>query len=105
MLWKIFLMRSHLAIDACPRLSSVMLNHLQIAILMGCAVLPHLKQLVEIIHHGLTDEQQKARTITALALAALAEAAHPYGIESFDPVLEPLWRGLWISRADEQGNM
>jgi len=66
----------------------------QIAILMGCAVLPHLKQLVEIIHHGLTDEQQKARTITALALAALAEAAHPYGIESFDPVLEPLWRGI-----------
>eukprot|EP00668_Euglena_longa_P012264 GGOE01014702.1.p1 GENE.GGOE01014702.1~~GGOE01014702.1.p1 ORF type:complete len:1405 (+),score=511.95 GGOE01014702.1:33-4247(+) len=66
----------------------------QIAILMGCAVLPHLKQLVEIIHHGLTDEQQKARTITALALAALAEAAHPYGIESFDCVLEPLWRGI-----------
>eukprot|EP00667_Euglena_gracilis_P005516 EG_transcript_5552 len=61
---------------------------------MGCAVLPHLKQLVEIIHHGLTDEQQKARTITALALAALAEAAHPYGIESFDCVLEPLWRGI-----------
>ena len=33
----------------------------------------------------------KVRTITALALAALAEAAHPYGIESFDSVLkEPL---------------
>jgi len=53
----------------------------QIAILMGCAVLPHLKSLVEIIADGLVDvEQQKVRTITALAIAALAEAATPYGI-------------------------
>jgi len=66
----------------------------QIAILMGCAVLPHLKHLVEIIEHGLVDDQQKVRTITALALAALAEAAHPYGIESFDSVLRPLWKGI-----------
>jgi len=66
----------------------------QISILMGCAVLPHLKSLVEIIEHGLTDEQQKVRTITALALAALAEAATPYGIESFDSVLKPLWYGV-----------
>jgi len=66
----------------------------QIAILMGCAILPHLKHLVEIIEHGLTDEQQKVRTITALALAAMAEAAHPYGIESFDSVLRPLWKGV-----------
>ena len=43
---------------------------------------------------GLVDEQQKVRTITALALAALAEAATPYGIESFDSVLKPLWRGI-----------
>ncbi|RLN49617.1 hypothetical protein BBJ28_00002632 [Nothophytophthora sp. Chile5] len=64
----------------------------QVAILMGCAVLPHLKHLVEIIEHGLEDEQ-KVRTITALALAALAEASHPYGIESFDSVLRPLWQG------------
>ncbi|XP_056007086.1 splicing factor 3B subunit 1-like isoform X3 [Ostrea edulis] len=66
----------------------------QIAILMGCAILPHLKNLVEIIEHGLVDEQQKVRTITALALAALAEAATPYGIESFDSVLKPLWKGI-----------
>lgn len=70
----------------------------QIAILMGCAVLPHLKHLVEIIEHGVTDEQQKVRTITALALAALAEAAHPYGIESFDSVLRPLWKGIRVHR-------
>jgi splicing factor 3B subunit 1 len=66
----------------------------QIAILMGCAVLPHLKSLVEIIAEGLNDQQTKVRTITALSLAALAEAAAPYGIESFDIVLRPLWKGI-----------
>ena len=38
------------------------------------------------------------RTITALALAALAEAATPYGIESFDSVLKPLWKGIRTHR-------
>ncbi|CAN1139501.1 Splicing factor 3B subunit 1 [Linum perenne] len=66
----------------------------QIAILIGCAVLPHLRSLVEIIEHGLVDENQKVRTITALSLAALAEASAPYGIESFDSVLKPLWKGI-----------
>lgn len=66
----------------------------QIAILMGCAVLPHLKSLVEIIEHGLRDEQQKVRTITALAISALAEASSPYGIEAFNIVLEQLWDGM-----------
>ena len=65
----------------------------QIAILLGCSVLPHLKSLVEIIEGGLQDEQQKVRTITALSLAALAEASTPYGIEAFDSVLKPLWKG------------
>jgi splicing factor 3B subunit 1 len=66
----------------------------QVAILMGAAVLPHLKLMVTICEHGLVDEQQKVRTITALALAALAEAAFPYGIEAFDSVLRPLWKGI-----------
>lgn len=66
----------------------------QIAILLGCAVLPHLKNLVEAVGHGLEDEQQKVRTITALAIAALAEAAAPYGIESFESVIKPLWDGI-----------
>lgn len=70
----------------------------QIAILMGCAILPHLRSLVDIIEHGLVDEQQKVRTITALALAALSEAAAPYGIESFDSVLKPLWKGIRTHR-------
>ena len=38
----------------------------QIAILMGCAVLPHLKSLVEIIENGLKDEQQKVQWLTQL---------------------------------------
>lgn len=29
----------------------------QVAILMGCAILPHLKSLVDIIEHGLKDEE------------------------------------------------
>lgn len=66
----------------------------QIAILMGCAILPHLRQLVSVIEHGLDDHEPKVKIITALAIAALAEAAAPYGIESFDNVLRPLWLGL-----------
>jgi splicing factor 3B subunit 1 len=66
----------------------------QISILMGSAVLPHLRNLVEIIDHGLNDEQQKVKTVTALAIAALAEASAPYGFESFGSVLKPLWEGV-----------
>ncbi|KAI1037419.1 hypothetical protein LB505_005560 [Fusarium chuoi] len=65
----------------------------QIPILMGCAVLPHLKGLVECIGPNLNDEQTKVRTVTSLAIAALAEASNPYGIESFDEILNPLWTG------------
>ena len=65
----------------------------QIPILMGCAILPHLKGLVDCIGDNLSDEQAKVRTVTSLAIAALAEAANPYGIESFDDILNPLWVG------------
>ena len=65
----------------------------QIPILMGCAVLPHLKGLVECIGENLNDEQTKVRTVTSLSLAALAEASNPFGIESFDEILNPLWTG------------
>lgn len=65
----------------------------QIPILMGCAVLPHLKGLVDCIADNLKDEQLKVRTVTALAIAALAEASNPFGIESFDDILVPLWSG------------
>ncbi|GKE22897.1 ribonuclease H-like domain-containing protein, partial [Tanacetum coccineum] len=70
-------------------------HHLNVArSLMFQGVLPHMRSLVEIIEHGLNYENQKVRTITALSLAALAEAAAPYGIESFDSVLKPLWKGI-----------
>jgi splicing factor 3B subunit 1 len=46
----------------------------------------------------LVDEQQKVRTLTVLAIAVLAEAATPYGIESFDLVLKPLWLGIRTHR-------
>jgi splicing factor 3B subunit 1 len=65
----------------------------QIPILMGCAILPHLKGLVDCIGGNLNDDQTKVRTVTSLAIAALAEAANPYGIESFDDILNPLWTG------------
>lgn len=42
--------------------------------------------------------KNQVRTITALALSSLAEAAHPYGIESFDRVLRPLWKGIRTHR-------
>ena len=66
----------------------------QISLMVGCAVLPHLRNLVDAIAHGLQDDQQKVRTMTALSLAALAESSAPYGIESFDVVLRPLWLGI-----------
>lgn len=65
----------------------------QIPILMGCAVLPYLKGLIECIGDNLIDEHPKVRTVTSLALAALAEASSPFGIESFDKILNPLWTG------------
>jgi splicing factor 3B subunit 1 len=70
----------------------------QIAIMMGCVILPHLRNFVACIAHGLQGEQQKVRTMIALGLAALAEAAAPYGIESFDEVLKPLWLGICLHR-------
>lgn len=66
----------------------------QIALLVGCGVLPHLYGLIDCISNGLNDEQLTVRTMTANALAALAEVSCPYGIESFEPILEPLWNGI-----------
>ncbi|KAJ2659714.1 U2 snRNP component prp10 [Coemansia sp. RSA 1199] len=66
----------------------------QIAVLVRSGVLPHLRSLVECVGHGLDDEHQPVRTASALALASLAEASAPYGIESFDSVLKPLWLGI-----------
>lgn len=73
-----------------------------------------LQSLVDIVKHGLEDENQKVKTITALTIAALAEAAAPYGIESFDDVLKPLWTqirilrgkvGIFVSRLHRRGSL
>ena len=49
---------------------------------------------IGIVRAGLDDDQAKVRMVCALSLAALAEASAPYGIESFDGVLRPLWAGV-----------
>ena len=40
------------------------------AIMMRCAVLPHSHLIVSCTAHGLTDKEQKMRTMTALAIVA-----------------------------------
>ena len=61
-------------------------------LLSACSLLPPTPRA------GLQDENQKVKTITALTISALAEASAPYGIESFDDVLEPLWKGIRLLR-------
>ena len=70
----------------------------QIANMMGVAVLPHLQALIDITESGLDDEHGKVRLISALAVAALAEACAPYGIEFFDGVIKSLWDGVKVLR-------
>ncbi|KAJ7067080.1 armadillo-type protein [Mycena amicta] len=70
----------------------------QIALMVGAGVLPHLTPLVDCVVPALIDEQQKVRTMAALAIAALAEAATPFGIESFGDAVQPLWSGIRVHR-------
>ena len=48
-------------------------------------MLPHLTKLVQIIESGLEDENQKVRMISALAIAALAEARRRTGLNPSIP--------------------
>ncbi|KAI3657657.1 hypothetical protein MP638_007439 [Amoeboaphelidium occidentale] len=66
----------------------------QISILLGCGILPYLSQLVDAIKVGLEDDNQKVRIMTALALSSLAESSYPYGFESFEGILKPLYEGV-----------
>lgn len=66
----------------------------QIAMTIGVGVVSHLNTLVEAISSGIEDEQVRVRTMVALAIAALAESSAPYGIDSFEPILRPLWKGI-----------
>jgi splicing factor 3B subunit 1 len=72
----------------------------QIAIMTGCGVLPYLMQLTAIVSQGIVDDSPRIRKMTALALAALAEASSPYGIECFKPVVPSLWAGVMAHRGD-----
>lgn len=60
----------------------------------GNTLLPYMPQLIDVLKPGLTDEVLQVRTMTALALSQLAESVNPYGIESFEVILEPTWLGL-----------
>ncbi|AOA62886.1 U2-snRNP associated splicing factor [Komagataella phaffii CBS 7435] len=66
----------------------------QIAILAGSGVLPHLNGLVAAISKGLSDEHVHVRTIAAQAASALAESSAPYGAESFQQILDELYKGI-----------
>lgn len=60
----------------------------------GNSILPYLDQLTSLLKGSLTDNTLQVRTIAAMTLAQLAENVKPYGVESFNPVLEPAWLGL-----------
>lgn len=54
--------------------------------------------LFQSIVSGLSDDERLVRSMSALALSALAEASAPYGIEAFEPSLKPLWEGIKLHR-------
>ena len=66
----------------------------QISKLFGIAQLPYLNSMMQCVSNGLDDEHTSIRMLTANTIATLAEDSYPYGIESFNIILEPLWRGL-----------
>ncbi|CAK9441333.1 uncharacterized protein LODBEIA_P52020 [Lodderomyces beijingensis] len=57
----------------------------------GSTLLPFLPQLVDILAPTIHDEMSQVKTITVLTLAQLAENVSPFGIDSFESILEPLW--------------
>lgn len=60
----------------------------------GSSILPYLPQLIELLKPVLSDEMLQVRTMAASTVAQLAESVKPYGIESFESILEPAWIGL-----------
>ena len=68
----------------------------QIAMLIGNGVLPYLHNLIEIIKSGLQreNEHKKVKTYTALAIASLAEASYPYGIDFYKEIVKYLFDGI-----------
>ncbi|CAI4048912.1 U2 snRNP complex subunit HSH155 SKDI_13G4190 [Saccharomyces kudriavzevii IFO 1802] len=66
----------------------------QIGIILGIGVLNHLTGLISCIKDNLIDDHVPVRIVTANTLSTLAENAYPYGIEVFNAILEPLWKGI-----------
>ncbi|SMN22725.1 similar to Saccharomyces cerevisiae YMR288W HSH155 5 U2-snRNP associated splicing factor [Maudiozyma saulgeensis] len=66
----------------------------QMSKLLGIAQLPYLDSMMQCVSNGLDDEHIAIRMLTANTIATLAEDSFPYGIESFNIILEPLWKGL-----------
>lgn len=70
----------------------------RISTIMGIGILPYLQPLVECINNGLNDEHLPVRIATAQSIASMAQSSYPYGIDVFNMVLEPLWRGIKTHR-------
>ncbi|CCK70024.1 U2 snRNP complex subunit HSH155 KNAG_0D02750 [Huiozyma naganishii CBS 8797] len=66
----------------------------QIAILLGPGILRNLPALIQCIKDGLTDEHTPVKMMTANTLTTLAQNSYLYGIEAFNIILEPLWKGI-----------
>lgn len=60
----------------------------------GTPILPYMNQLIELIKPTISDETLPIRLIAANTLAQMADTVNPYGIEAFEPILEPLWVGI-----------
>ncbi|ABA27354.1 mRNA splicing factor U2 snRNP subunit (nucleomorph) [Bigelowiella natans] len=69
-----------------------------IANLMRLGVLPYLNKFVEIIKHGLLDENIRVKTLTALTISTLAEVTYPYGVRCFKPLVEILWKSIILAQ-------
>ena len=70
----------------------------QLAMLIGNGVLPYLYMLIDIIKNGLKreNEHQKVKIYTALAIASLAEASYPYGIDFYNEIIKYLFDGIKV---------
>ncbi|ODV89574.1 hypothetical protein CANCADRAFT_140918 [Tortispora caseinolytica NRRL Y-17796] len=66
----------------------------EITVLVGVGILPYLSALVECAAFSMQDERTRLKVLAVDVLSSLAETASPYGIESFEPVLKPLWLGI-----------
>lgn len=60
----------------------------------GISILPFLDPLIELLKSAISDEQVQIRSITANTLSQIAETVNPYGMDYFEPILEPLWIGI-----------